>query len=182
MSIAGTLSNSGKVSQGQSLSVGGKITINTGAIIENIGTISGGAGLSNKGTIKGDRLITSGYTTNEGGTIQIGQFGDADHAVEFYVGGGNINVSNDSYVKSMRIGNVDTETSLTFQSNLNVEVGFGLQDADASVSIGSFSGNGYVSAEAGTINVTGDVKIGQHVGARNGGSVIVQGTLKQAAQ
>lgn len=181
MSIAGTLSNSGKVSQGQSLSVGGKITNNTGAIIENIGTISGGEGLSNKGTIKGDRLITSGYTENLGGTIEIGQFGDADHAVEFYVGGGTIDVSNDSYVKSMRIGNVvDTETSVTFQRNLNVEVGFRLQDADASVSIGSFSGNGYVSAEAGTINVTGDVKIGQHVGARNGGSVIVQGAVTAA--
>ena len=180
MSITGTLSNSGRVSDGKSLSVGGKITNDVGATIEDIGTISGGAGLSNKGTIKGDKLITSAYTTNEGGTIQIGQFGDVDHAVEFYVGGGTIEVSRDSYVKSMRIGNVDAATSVTFTGNLNVEDGFGLQDADASVNIGSFSGNGYVSAEAGTIKVTGDVNIEKNVGARTGGSIIVQGAVTSA--
>ena len=62
MSITGTLSNSGRVSDGKSLSVGGKITNDVGATIEDIGTISGGAGLSNKGTIKGGvHLRSVGY-------------------------------------------------------------------------------------------------------------------------
>lgn len=42
------------------------------------------------------------------------------------------------------------------------------------------SGNGYVSAEAGTIKVTGDVNIEKNVGARTGGSIIVQGAVTSA--
>lgn len=183
------LSNSGTITDAKSLTVDGG-TYNTGTI-SNIGTAvftntynghsdSGNfsPSLDNRGSITADTLLANGRIVNTDGTITVKQFGSADYAADFTITGGMLSVTNDAYFKVIRIGASDKETSVSLGGNVYIGEAFRLQDDITATIGGNLTGSGYVSAEAGVIQVNGDVSVDGHVGATKGAKVEVQGNVE----
>lgn len=185
------LDNSGTISDAASLTVDGGV-LNRGTIT-NIGTVTfvntynkhdGGEGnlataLNNQGTIIADTLLTTGNISNTNGSINVGQFGNEEYRASLTLNGGTFNVSGDAYVQEIGADAKAQPTSFDVTGNLDVAKAFNLR-SDMTATVGSITGDGYVSAggENTTINVSGDIDIGQHLGARNKGTVTVAGNVR----
>lgn len=149
-------------------------TLNNSGTIKDAAsvTVSGSAVNNDNATIEVGSLFTGSYTQNKGGTIKVDSFGSEEQKSEFYVEGGNVTVTGDSYFTGIRIGNTEKATTVSLGGTTHTDTGFALQDADASVTLHNVAGQGGVSATAGTITVTGNIDIDNSVAARNSGSVI----------